>query len=96
LLVAEGIETALSCMQLFGIPAWAALSTSGLMAMELPAKIKSVVIATDNDTNGAGHHAATTAYYRWVAEGRATQLIMPPMPGTDFNDVLIERGCRDG
>ena len=96
LLVAEGIETALSCMQLFGIPAWAALSSSGIAALELPPEIKRVVIACDNDAHNAGHHAATAAYYRWVAEGRSVQLIMPPLPGTDFNDVLIERGGRDG
>ena len=96
LVIAEGIETALSCMQLFGIPAWAALSSSGIAALELPSEIKSVVIACDNDTNNASHHAATAAYYRWVAEGRAVQLIKPPMSGTDFNDVLVERGGRDG
>jgi phage/plasmid primase-like uncharacterized protein len=95
LLVAEGIETTLSCMQLFGIPSWAALSAPGVAALELPPEIKSVVIACDNDINNASHHAATAAYYRWVAERRAVQLIMPPMPGTDFNDVLTERGGRN-
>jgi len=40
LVVAEGLESAASCMQLFGIPAWAALSTSGLMTLELPPEIK--------------------------------------------------------
>jgi len=55
-----------------------------------------VIIAADNDTNGAGHHAATVAYYRWAAEGRAVQMIMPPMPGSDFNDILTGRGGHDG
>ena len=96
LIVAEGIETALACMEMFDIPAWAALSTSGLMALELPPEIKNVIVAADNDTSGAGHHAATVAYYRWVAEGRRVEIIMPPTPGTDFNDVLIEQGGRDG
>ena len=96
LLAAEGIETAFACMQLFDIPAWAALSSSGIAALELPPEVRNVVIACDNDTNNAGHHAATAAYYRWTAEGRAVQLIMAPMPGTDFNDVLIERAGRNG
>ena len=36
LTVAEGIETALSVMDATGCPTWAALSTSGVMALELP------------------------------------------------------------
>ena len=96
LIIAEGIETALSCMQLFDIPAWAALSTSGLMSLELPPEIKNVIVAADHDVNGAGHRAATAAYYRGVAEGRTIQIIMPPTPDTDFNDVLIGGGGRNG
>src|SRR5260370_29460011 len=34
LMVAEGVETALSAMQATGRPAWASLSTSGLRALE--------------------------------------------------------------
>ena len=36
LMVGEGIETCLSAMQAKGYPAWAALSTSGLRALDLP------------------------------------------------------------
>src|SRR5262249_52853197 len=36
LMIAEGIETALSAMQATAQPAWAALSTSGLRTLELP------------------------------------------------------------
>jgi putative DNA primase/helicase len=36
LMVGEGIETCLAAMQATGNPAWAALSTSGLRALELP------------------------------------------------------------
>jgi hypothetical protein len=96
LVVAEGIETTLSCMQLFDIPAWAALSSSELAAMGLPPEIKSVIIPCDNEMNNAGHHAATAAYHRWPAEARTLQMIMPPLPGSDFNDVLVDRGGRDG
>ena len=37
LMVGEGIETCLAAMQATGHPAWAALSTSGLRALDLPA-----------------------------------------------------------
>ena len=36
LMVGEGIETCLAAMQATGHPAWAALSTSGLRALDLP------------------------------------------------------------
>ena len=76
LLVCEGIETGLSCMQLFDLPAWAALSTSGLRTLELPVQVRNVVIAVDNDTNGAGQAAALSAYTRWTDEGRSVRLLI--------------------
>jgi hypothetical protein len=88
LIVAEGIETALSCAQLFNLPAWAALSTSGLRALELPPAVRNVVVAADNDMNGAGQRAALEAYQRWTAEGRSIRIAVPPLAGSDFNDVL--------
>jgi hypothetical protein len=50
-----------------------------------------VIVAADNDINGAGYRAATVSYYRWIAEGREVRIIMPPIAGTDFNDILIKR-----
>src|SRR5438067_129290 len=44
LMVAEGIETALSVMQATGRPAWAALSTSGLRTLELPVDVRDVIV----------------------------------------------------
>jgi hypothetical protein len=91
LAIAEGIETALSFMQLHDFPTWAALSTSGLMALELPLEVRNVIIAADNDRNGAGRDAALAAYYRWRDEGRTVQIWMPRELGTDFNDRLMGR-----
>jgi phage/plasmid primase-like uncharacterized protein len=90
-MVAEGIESALSAMQATAQPAWAALSTSGLVALALPALplAATVVILADNDANGAGERAARKAAARWLAEHRRLRIAMPPKPGTDFNDVLI-------
>jgi putative DNA primase/helicase len=93
LMVAEGIETALSAMQAYELPAWAALSTSGIKALVLPPLVRTIIILADNDANGAGELAARTAAERWLAEGRRVRLAMPPVVGTDFNDVLLGRTC---
>jgi putative DNA primase/helicase len=91
LMVAEGIETALAAMQACCLPAWAALSTSGLTRLTMPSTVRTVLILADNDRNGAGQRAARAAAQRWVAEGRRVQIALPPEPGTDFNDVLRGR-----
>src|SRR5262249_42275800 len=91
LLVGEGVETCLAAMQATELPAWAALSTSGMMALQLPPEVPHVVILADNDHNGAGLHAARVAAQRWVAEGRRVRIAMPPEPGTDMADLLVGR-----
>ena len=92
LLIAEGIETALAAMTATAQPAWAALSTSGLVALVLPPIVRAVIIIGDNDANGAGERAARAAAQRWLAEERRVRIAMPPEPGTDMADVLAGRG----
>jgi putative DNA primase/helicase len=91
LLVGEGLETCLASMLATARPAWAALSTSGIMALALPAIVRDVVILADHDSSGAGERAARQAAERWLGEGRRVTLALPPEPGTDFNDVLLGR-----
>jgi putative DNA primase/helicase len=91
LMIGEGIETCLSAMQATEMPAWAALSTSGMVALILPASVRTVVILADNDHNGAGERAARAAARRWLAEGRRVRIAMPPEPDSDFADVLLGR-----
>jgi hypothetical protein len=93
LMIGEGIETCLAAMQATGLPAWAALSTSGMVALVLPPlpRDATVVILADHDANGAGERAAQAAAARWLAEGRRVRIAMPPEPGSDFNDVLMGR-----
>jgi putative DNA primase/helicase len=52
LMVGEGIETCLAAMLATGNPAWAALSTSGLRALDLPNEIRDVVVLADGDEPG--------------------------------------------
>ncbi len=90
LMVGEGIETCLGAMQISGKPAWAALSTSGLRALELPAEVREVIILADGDQ--AGEAAAMKAGHRWKNEGLKVRIARAPA-GQDWNDVLIARGA---
>jgi hypothetical protein len=100
LAVAEGIETALSVAVACAMPAWAALSASGIKNLILPPDVTNVVICSDHDANGVGERATRDAAARWLAEGRRVRIAMPPDTGTDFNDVLngsateISERCR--
>jgi phage/plasmid primase-like uncharacterized protein len=88
-LMGEGLETVMSGMVALSLPAWAALSTSGLKRLVLPAIVSTVVICADNDENGAGQRAAHAAAQRWLGEGRRVRVVMAPDPSTDIADVLV-------
>jgi len=90
LIVGEGIESTLSAMQMFGLPGWAALSATGIEALDLPDEIRDVVIAADNDSNGVGYAAALAACERWQGEARHVEILMPPHAGDDFNSILLQ------
>ena len=86
LVLAEGVETALSVLQATEKPAWATLGTSGLKAVRLPPDVKTVIIAADSDE--PGEKAAQEAARRLSAEGRVVRIARPPL-GLDFNDLLL-------
>jgi putative DNA primase/helicase len=88
LMIAEGIETALSAMQATGQAAWAALSISGLRTLGLPDAVREVIVLADGDEPGEA--AARDAALRWKREGRYVRIARPPR-GFDFNDVLLGR-----
>lgn len=88
LVVAEGIETALSLASgLLRAPATvlAALSTSGIRGLRLPPIPGRLTIAPDGDK--AGHEAAHALAIR--AHGLGWQVSLLPAPdGHDWNDIL--------
>ena len=73
-------------MQATGHPAWAALSTSGLRALDLPDDVRDVIVLADGDE--AGEAAARDCALRWKREGRRVRIARPPQ-GMDFNDLLL-------
>jgi hypothetical protein len=93
LMVGEGIETCFAAMQATRHPAWAALSTSGLLTLDLPLDVQDVIVLADGDE--AGEAAANKAALRWRREGRRVRIAHPPQ-GIDFNDMLMGRSCRIG
>jgi putative DNA primase/helicase len=90
LMIGEGIETCLAAMQETGHPAWAALSTSGLRALDLPTRVRDVIVLADGDEPGEA--AARDCALRWKQEGRRVRVARPPT-GMDFNDMLVRRAA---
>ena len=88
LAIGEGIETTLSVMQACALPGWAALSAAGMRNLILPPDAAMVLICADNDANGTGQRAARDTAERFLQEGRRVRIAIPPVPGSDFNDVL--------
>lgn len=85
-LIGEGIESALSAGAALALPAVAALGTSGMAGLIVPARMRRVVIAYDHDRSGAGEKAARSLAKRMWAEGREVNLYPPPSGFADWND----------
>jgi putative DNA primase/helicase len=88
LMVGEGIETCLGALQATGNQTWGALSTSGLLSLNLPRDARDVIVLADGDDPGEA--AAQECAKRWKREGRRVRIARPPS-GLDFNDLLKAR-----
>ena len=83
--IAEGIETGLSAMQLFGLPMWCAQG-SRLHRVALPEAVHRVVIFADSGE--AGMEAADKALKAFSGQGHKAEICVPDLG--DFNDVLTK------
>jgi putative DNA primase/helicase len=88
LAVAEGIETALSVMQITGLPTVATLSAAGMGTFKWPEQIRRLWIAADNDA--AGMRAAETLLARVLRAGLQAEIKIPKGGKNDFNDLIME------
>jgi Toprim domain len=86
LAVAEGIETALSVMQITNLPTVAALSAAGMRSLRGPPQVRRLWIAADND--GAGLQAAKMLLARALRAGLQAHIKVPARGENDFNDLL--------
>lgn len=82
--IAEGIETAIAASLLYGLPVWAAVSSTGMTTVELPNEVESVMIFADNDQ--AGFDAAGCLTTRLLREGREVCCIRSE--GSDFAELF--------
>ena len=88
--IAEGIETALSCRQIYGCNVWAVLNTSLMKRFRAPMGVKHLIIFADTDLNGAGHAAAFECGHRNILSNNDVEKVSIRWPESgDFNDMLI-------
>lgn len=87
LILAEGIETALSCLYATHVPTWSCLSASGMMGIVVPSLeiTQEIIICADGDA--AGQNAADKLAKRLHGAGYIVRIVPSPQ-GQDFNDVL--------
>lgn len=88
--LAEGVETALSAMILFGIPVWATLGAERLDQIAIPNRVRQLILFPDNDM--AGEIGAANAIKAYAIPGRDIAVEFPPTGFKDWNDVLREGG----
>lgn len=91
--LAEGIESALSAMQLFGIPCWATLGNERFGLVSIPESVCELFLFIDNDAGGA--LAEKRALKAYAAPHRVIRSRAPASPGFDWNDELKSRLGRE-
>ena len=96
LVLCEGIETGLAVHEFTNWPVWSCVSSSMLKKVELPERVKSVVICGDKDCFGAGEYSSEILAQRLISEGREVKISLPPIgipensTSVDWLDFLIQ------
>jgi len=85
--IAEGIENALTAMQIIAWgPVWAVGTQACLRKFPLLSWIEALTIFADADDSGVGLDAARNCAKRWYAAGREARVQVPP-EGQDWNSA---------
>lgn len=85
LVVAEGIETALSAGARFNYPAWSCMDAGNLEKVIIPPQVTTVFVAGDNDLSFTGQAAAFALAKRLKRDGLTVHIRIPDEIG-DWND----------
>lgn len=92
--IAEGIETALSCHQVYGVNTWSTMNANFMKKFKAPNGVKHLVIFADMDWSAAGHAAAMECAHKNILSNNDVELVSVRWPDRgDFNDVLSS-GCE--
>lgn len=89
--IAEGIETALSCYQVYGVNTWAVLNSGFMKKFRVPAGVKNLIIFADMDKYSATGHAAAfeCAHANLMAKNDLVKVCIRWPDNGDFNDFLM-------
>ena len=85
--LAEGIETAMSAMEIFDIPCWATLGNKRFGLVSIPESVRELYLFVDHDAGGVlAEKRARNAYA--IGDRRILTRI-PERPEFDWNDQLM-------
>lgn len=88
--IAEGIETALSCAQIYKCNTWSTINAAFMKRFIAPAGIEHLIIFADRDNNGTGQAAAYICANKNLLSKNDVRKVSIRWPEKgDFNDVLI-------
>ncbi|MHB2560725.1 toprim domain-containing protein, partial [Klebsiella pneumoniae] len=89
--IAEGIETALSCNQVYGVNTWAVINSGFMKKFRVPAGVKHLIIFADMDKHSATGHAAAfeCAHANLLAKNDLVKVSIRWPDNGDFNDMLM-------
>ncbi|MDV7025244.1 toprim domain-containing protein [Atlantibacter subterranea] len=89
--IAEGIETALSAVQLYGCNTWATLNSGFMKKFRSPAGVRHLIIFADMDPHSATGHAAAfeCAHANLLAKNDIEKVSVRWCDNGDFNDLLV-------
>lgn len=90
--IAEGIETALSCKQIYKCNTWSTMNSGFMKKFRAPTGVSHLIIFADNDKNGTGLAAAFECGRANVLAKNDVSRVTIRWPGDveDFNDMLLK------
>ncbi|CDH01170.1 toprim domain-containing protein [Xenorhabdus bovienii] len=90
--IAEGIETALSCKQIYGVNTWSVVHAGFMRKFRAPKGVKHLIIFADSDSNGTGLAAAFECGNGNILSNNDVEVVSIRWPEgeCDFNDLLVD------